>query len=41
LDWIAKGLSASDAMKKTRKAGPSAVETPDHVAVLEEFAKIR
>lgn len=37
--WIAKGLPAAEAIRKIRKARPHAVETPEQVAALGEFAK--
>lgn len=39
--WSAKGLPAAEAIRKIRKARPYAVETPEQVAALEEFAKTR
>ncbi len=37
--WVAKGLTAENALKKVRQARPQAVETPDQRAALEEFAR--
>ncbi len=39
--WIAKGLSAGQALEKVREARPQAVETPEQRAALEEFARRR
>ena len=39
--WIAKGVPAAEAVSRIRKARPSAVETPEQVAALEEFARTR
>ena len=36
--WVAKGLTASKAIARVRKARPHAVETPEQEAVLREFA---
>ena len=36
--WVAKGLTASEAIARVRKARPHAVETPEQEAVLREFA---
>ena len=36
--WIAKGLSAAEAIERVRKARPHAVETDDQRAVLGQFA---
>jgi atypical dual specificity phosphatase len=39
--WIAKGLSADEALEKIRQARPQAVETPEQRDALEEFARRR
>ena len=39
--WIAKGLSASDAIAKIRNARPHAVESPEQRAVLAQFERER
>ena len=39
--WIAKGLSASDAIAKIRNARPHAVESPEQCAVLAQFERER
>jgi len=36
--WVAKGLTASEAIARVRKARPQAIETPEQEAVLGEFA---
>ena len=36
--WVAKGLRASEAIARVRKARPQAIETPEQEAVLGEFA---
>ena len=36
--WIARGLSAADAIARVRVARPHAIETDEQRAVLEEFA---
>ena len=39
--WIAKGLSAAEAIDRVRRARPEAVETLEQRSVLEEFAASR
>jgi atypical dual specificity phosphatase len=39
--WIAKGLSAADAIRKVRQANPHAVETPEQERILDEFEEVR
>ena len=36
--WVAKGLTAPEAIARVRKARPQAIETPEQEAVLGEFA---
>jgi len=39
--WIAKGLSAADAIRKVRQANPHAVETIEQRRILDEFEEVR
>lgn len=39
--WVAKGRSVCEAIERVRKTRPDAVETPEQVAALEEFAVLR
>jgi protein-tyrosine phosphatase len=39
--WIAKGLSAADAIRKVRQANPDAVETIGQERILDEFEEVR
>lgn len=39
--WIARGLTAGEALEKVRQARPQAVETPEQRDALEAFARTR